>query len=75
VVDVRLFRSTMLEVGGQMVEADRSIGRLVHVPNGIVSPGRSPITPKVLSMSGTNSRLGRRTRYAASVTIGGRNGN
>ncbi len=36
VVDVRLFRFTMLEVGGHMVAADQSTGRLVHVPNGIV---------------------------------------
>lgn len=36
VVDVRLFRFTMLEVGGDMVAADQSTGRLLHVPNGIV---------------------------------------
>lgn len=36
VVDVRLFRFTMMEVGGHMVAADQSTGRLLHVPNGIV---------------------------------------
>ncbi len=35
IVDVRLFRFSMLEVGG-WVEAEQSTGRLVHVPNGIV---------------------------------------
>lgn len=32
VVDVRLFHSTMMEVGG-WVDADQSTGRLVHIPN------------------------------------------
>ncbi len=36
VVDVRLFRFTLLEVGGHMVDADQSTGRLLHVPNGVV---------------------------------------
>lgn len=36
VVDVRLFRFTMMEVGGHMVAADQSTGRLLHVPNGVV---------------------------------------
>lgn len=36
VVDVRLFRFTMMEVGGHMVAADQSTGRLLHIPNGIV---------------------------------------
>ena len=35
VVDVRLFRFTLMEVQG-WVEAEQSTGRLVHVPNGIV---------------------------------------
>ena len=35
VVDVRLFRFSLMEVGG-WVEADQSTGRLVHVPNGLV---------------------------------------
>lgn len=35
VVDVRLFRFSLMEVGG-WVDADQSTGRLVHVPNGIV---------------------------------------
>lgn len=35
VVDVRLFRFSLMEVGG-WVEAEQSTGRLVHVPNGIV---------------------------------------
>lgn len=35
IVDVRLFRFSMLEVGG-WVDAEQSTGRLVHVPNGIV---------------------------------------
>ena len=36
VVDVRLFRFTMMEVGGHMVAADQSTGRLLHIPNGVV---------------------------------------
>ncbi|MDX1467757.1 MAG: mechanosensitive ion channel [Acidimicrobiia bacterium] len=35
VVDVRLFRFSMLEIGG-WVDAEQSTGRLVHVPNGLV---------------------------------------
>ncbi len=35
VVDIRVFRFTMLEIGG-WVDADQSTGRLVHVPNGKV---------------------------------------
>jgi len=35
VVDVRLFRFSLMEVGG-WVDAEQSTGRLVHVPNGIV---------------------------------------
>lgn len=35
VVDVRVFRFTMLEIG-EWVDADQSTGRLVHVPNGKV---------------------------------------
>lgn len=35
VVDIRLFRFSMMEVGN-WVDADQSTGRLVHVPNGIV---------------------------------------
>jgi small-conductance mechanosensitive channel len=36
VVDVRLFRFSMLEVGGLFVDAEQSTGRLLHVPNGLV---------------------------------------
>lgn len=35
VVDIRLFRFSLMEVGG-WVEAEQSTGRLVHVPNGVV---------------------------------------
>ncbi len=35
VVDIRVFRFTMLEIGN-WVAADQSTGRLVHVPNGLV---------------------------------------
>jgi len=35
VVDVRLFRFTLMEVG-EWVHADQSTGRLVHVPNGVL---------------------------------------
>ena len=35
VVDIRLFRFSMLEIGG-WVDAEQSTGRLVHVPNGLV---------------------------------------
>lgn len=35
VVDIRLFRFSLMEVGG-WVDADQSTGRLVHVPNGVV---------------------------------------
>jgi small-conductance mechanosensitive channel len=35
VVDIRLFRFSLMEVGG-WVGADQSTGRLVHVPNGLV---------------------------------------
>jgi len=35
VVDVRLFRFSLMEVGG-WVDAEQSTGRLVHVPNGVV---------------------------------------
>ncbi len=35
VVDIRVFRFTMLEIGA-WVDADQSTGRLVHVPNGRV---------------------------------------
>ncbi len=35
VVDVRLFRFTLMEVDG-WVDAEQSTGRLVHVPNGVV---------------------------------------
>ena len=35
VVDVRLFRFSLMEVGN-WVDADQSTGRLVHVPNGIL---------------------------------------
>ncbi len=33
VVDIRLFRTTLLEIGN-WVDADQSTGRIVHVPNG-----------------------------------------
>ncbi len=36
VVDIRLFRFSVLEVGGDRVYAEQSTGRLVHVPNGLV---------------------------------------
>jgi small-conductance mechanosensitive channel len=35
VIDVRMFRTTLLEIGN-WVDADQSTGRLVHVPNGKV---------------------------------------
>ena len=35
VVDIRLFRFSLMEVGG-WVDAEQSTGRLVHVPNGVV---------------------------------------
>lgn len=35
VVDIRLFHSTLMEIGG-WVHADQSTGRLVHIPNGWV---------------------------------------
>ena len=35
VIDVRLFRFSLMEVGG-WVDAEQSSGRLVHVPNGLV---------------------------------------
>lgn len=35
VIDVRLFRFTLMEVGN-WVDADQSTGRLVHIPNGIL---------------------------------------
>jgi small-conductance mechanosensitive channel len=35
VVDVRLFRFSMVEIGN-WVDADQSTGRLIHVPNGMV---------------------------------------
>jgi small-conductance mechanosensitive channel len=35
VIDVRLFRFSLMEVGG-WVDAEQSSGRLVHVPNGVV---------------------------------------
>lgn len=35
VVDIRLFRFSMMEVGN-WVDADQSTGRLIHVPNGLV---------------------------------------
>ena len=35
VVDVRLFRFSLMEIGG-WVDAEQSTGRLVHVPNGLV---------------------------------------
>ena len=35
VVDIRVFRFTMLEIGN-WVDADQSTGRLIHVPNGIL---------------------------------------
>ena len=35
VVDVRLFRFTLMEIG-EWVHADQSTGRLVHVPNGLL---------------------------------------
>lgn len=35
VVDIRLFRFSLMEVGG-WIEAEQSSGRLVHVPNGLV---------------------------------------
>lgn len=35
VVDVRVFRFSMLEIGN-WVDADQSTGRLVHVPNGVL---------------------------------------
>jgi small-conductance mechanosensitive channel len=35
VVDVRLFRFTLMEIG-EWVHADQSTGRLVHVPNGVL---------------------------------------
>ena len=36
VVDIRLFRFSMMEIGGSYVEAEQSTGRLLHVPNGLV---------------------------------------
>lgn len=36
VVDIRLFRFSMLEVGGDRIAAEQSTGRLLHVPNGQV---------------------------------------
>lgn len=35
VIDIRLFRTTLLEIGN-WVDADQSTGRIVHVPNGQV---------------------------------------
>lgn len=35
VVDIRLFRFSLMEVGG-WVDAEQSTGRLVHVPNGVI---------------------------------------
>ncbi len=35
VVDVRLFRFTLMEVGN-WVDADQSTGRLIHIPNGLL---------------------------------------
>ncbi len=35
VIDIRVFRSTLLEIGN-WVDADQSTGRIVHVPNGKV---------------------------------------
>lgn len=35
VIDVRLFRFSLMEIGG-WVDAEQSSGRLVHVPNGLV---------------------------------------
>lgn len=35
VIDIRLFRFTVMEVGN-WVDADQSTGRLIHIPNGIV---------------------------------------
>jgi small-conductance mechanosensitive channel len=39
VVDIRLFRFSMMEVGG-WVDSDQSTGRLVHVPNGLLFTDR-----------------------------------
>ena len=35
VVDIRLFRFTLMEIGG-WVDAEQSTGRLIHVPNGLL---------------------------------------
>ncbi len=35
VVDIRLFRFTIMEIGG-WVDAEQSTGRLIHVPNGLL---------------------------------------
>lgn len=61
VVDVRLFRFTLLEVGGHMVDADPSTGRLVHVPNGIVFT--QPIANGLARSSGDRRESRERTWY------------
>jgi len=35
VIDIRIFQFTLLEIGN-WVQADQSMGRIIHVPNGIV---------------------------------------
>ena len=36
VADIRAFRFTLLEIGGDRVAADQSTGRLLHIPNGLL---------------------------------------
>lgn len=36
VIDIRAFRFTLFELGGERVDAEQPTGRLVHVPNGLV---------------------------------------
>lgn len=36
VIDIRLFRFSMMEVSGSFVQAEQATGRLTHVPNGFV---------------------------------------
>jgi small-conductance mechanosensitive channel len=36
VIDLRAFRFTLFEIGGERVDAEQPTGRLLHVPNGLV---------------------------------------
>ncbi len=36
VIDIRAFRFTLFEIGGERVDAEQPTGRLLHVPNGLV---------------------------------------